>query len=246
EIEMPLIPILADMDMAGVLLDVPFLHELSDNLNGRLRTLEQEIEDLSGGYGPFNPGSPKQLNEVLFEHLKLSTEGLRKTSHGYSTAADVLENLRGEHPIVEKVLHWRELQKLQSTYVDALPTLVNPQTGRVHTSFNQTGTSTGRVSSSNPNLQNIPIRSEEGRRVRRAFIAPKGHRLLAVDYSQVELRILAHYSQDEALLRAFREGQDIHRATAAAVYHVPLDEVTYEQRSFAKSVNFGLMYGMGA
>lgn len=246
EIEMPLIPVLADMDMAGVLLDVPFLKDLSANLNARLRTLEQEIEALSGGYGPFNPGSPKQLNEVLFEHLKLTTDGLRKTSHGYSTAADVLESLRGEHPIVEKVLQWRELQKLVSTYVDALPTLVNPHTGRLHTSFNQTGTSTGRVSSSNPNLQNIPIRTEEGRRVRRAFIAPQGHRLLSVDYSQVELRILAHFSQDEGLLSAFREGKDIHRATAAAVYHVPLEEVTYEQRSFAKSVNFGLMYGMGA
>lgn len=246
EIEMPLIPVIADMDMAGVLLDVTFLRELSDDLNARLRALEQEIEALSGGYGPFNPGSPKQLNEVLFDHLKLTTEGLRKTSHGFSTAADVLDSLRGEHPIIEKVMAWRELQKLQSTYVDALPMLVNPHTGRVHTSFNQTGTSTGRVSSSNPNLQNIPIRTEEGRRVRRAFIAPAGHRLLSVDYSQVELRILAHYSQDAALLRAFHEGQDIHRATAAAVYHVPLKDVTYEQRSFAKSVNFGLMYGMGA
>jgi len=246
EIEMPLIPVVADMDMAGVLLDVPFLRELSAELNERLRALEKEIEALSDGYGPFNPGSPKQLNEVLFEHLKLTTDGLRKTSHGYSTAADVLDSLRGEHPIVEKVLHWRELQKLQSTYVDALPTLINPRTGRVHTSFNQTGTATGRLSSSNPNLQNIPIRTEEGRRVRRAFIAPPGHHLLSVDYSQVELRILAHYSQDKALLAAFREGQDIHRATAAAVYHVPLEEVTYEQRSFAKSVNFGLMYGMGA
>ncbi|HMM29014.1 MAG TPA: DNA polymerase I [Aggregatilineaceae bacterium] len=246
EIEMPLIPVIADMDMAGVLLDVAFLRELSDDLNARLRTLEQEIEALSDGYGPFNPGSPKQLNEVLFDHLKLATDGLRKTSHGFSTAADVLDGLRGEHPIVDKVMTWRELQKLQSTYVDALPMLVNPHTGRVHTSFNQTGTSTGRVSSSNPNLQNIPIRTEEGRRVRRAFIAPAGRRLLSVDYSQVELRILAHYSQDAALLRAFREGQDIHRATAAAVYHVPLEAVTYEQRSFAKSVNFGLMYGMGA
>ena len=246
EIEMPLVPIIADMDMAGVLLDVPFLREMSAELSERLRVLEQEIDALSGGYGHFNPGSPKQLNEVLFDHLKLTTEGLRKTSHGFSTAADVLESLRGEHPIVEKILHWRELQKLQSTYVDALPTLVHPLTGRVHTSFNQTGTSTGRLSSSNPNLQNIPIRTEEGRRVRRAFIAPAGHCLLSVDYSQVELRILAHYSQDAALLAAFREGQDIHRATAAAVYHVPLEEVTYEQRSFAKSVNFGLMYGMGA
>ena len=246
EIEMPLLPVLADMDMAGVLLDVPYLREMSVELNERIQALEQEIQALSDGYGPFNPGSPKQLNDVLFKHLKLTTDGLRKTTQGYSTAADVLESLRGEHPIIEKVLHWRELQKLLSTYVDALPSLVNPHTGRLHTSFNQTGTSTGRVSSSNPNLQNIPIRNEEGRRVRRAFIAPKGHRLLSVDYSQVELRILAHFSQDPALLGAFREGKDIHRATAAAVHRVPLEDVTYEQRSFAKSVNFGLMYGMGA
>jgi DNA polymerase-1 len=183
---------------------------------------------------------------VLFDTLELPTEGLRKTTHGFSTAVDVLESLQDEHPIIEKIMAWRELSKLQSTYVDALPELVNPDTGRVHTSFNQTGTSTGRLSSSNPNLQNIPIRTEEGRRVRRAFVAPEGHVLLAVDYSQVELRILAHYSQDAALMAAFREGQDIHRATAAAVHHIAPEDVTYEQRRFAKAVNFGLMYGMGA
>ena len=158
----------------------------------------------------------------------------------------MLESLREAHPIVGVILQWRELSKLQSTYVEALPEMVNPATGRVHTSFNQTGTLTGRMSSTNPNLQNIPIRSEEGRRVRHAFIAPEGHHLLGVDYSQVELRILAHYSQDQALLDAFHHGQDIHRATAAAVHNVALEDVTYEQRSFAKSVNFGLMYGMGA
>lgn len=246
EIEMPLVPVIADMEMAGVLLDVDFLAELSADLSTRLGALQEEIYDLSGGYGEFNLGSPKQLNDVLFGKLGLPTEGLRKTTHGFSTDAATLDALREHHPIVNEILRWRELSKLQSTYVDALPALVNPVTGRVHTSFNQTGAATGRLSSSNPNLQNIPIRSEEGRRVRRAFIAPEGYQLLAVDYSQVELRILAHYSQDAALLRAFHERQDIHRATAAAVYHIPPEEVTYEQRSFAKSVNFGLMYGMGA
>ncbi|MBN1681219.1 MAG: DNA polymerase I [Anaerolineae bacterium] len=246
DLEMPLVPVIADMEMAGVMLDVNYLHDLSADLSERLGALQTEIYDLTGGYGVFNLGSPKQLNDVLFGKLGLSAEGIRKTTHGFSTAADVLESLRDEHPIVGKILDWRELSKLKSTYVDALPALVNPRTGRVHTSFNQTGTVTGRLSSSDPNLQNIPIRSEEGRRVRHAFIAPPGHQLLAVDYSQVELRVLAHYSQDAALMEAFRRGEDIHRATAAAVHHIPLDEVTYDQRRFAKAVNFGLMYGMGA
>jgi DNA polymerase-1 len=246
EVEMPLVPVIADMEMTGVLLDVGYLGALSADLAARLAALEEEIYANSGGYGRFNLGSPKQLNDVLFGKLRLPTEGLRKTTHGFSTDAGTLEALKDRHPIVGLILNWRELDKLRSTYVDALPALVNPQTGRVHTNFNQTGTVTGRLSSSDPNLQNIPIRSEEGRRVRRAFIAPPGHSLLAVDYSQVELRILAHYSQDAALLKAFHDGVDIHRATAAAVYQVPLDGVTYEQRRFAKAVNFGLMYGMGA
>jgi len=246
EIEMPLVPVIADMEMAGVLLDVPFLRAMSAELARRSAQLEQEAYALSGGYGEFNLGSPKQLNDVLFGKLGLPAEGLRKTTHGFSTDAATLEGLAGTHPIIDVILAWRELTKLQSTYVDALPALINPQTGRVHTSFNQTGTVTGRLSSSNPNLQNIPIRTEEGRRVRRAFIAPPGHRLLAVDYSQVELRILAHTSQDEALMQAFRDGMDIHRATAAAVYGIPLEAVPYAQRRFAKAVNFGLMYGMGA
>lgn len=246
EIEMPLIPVLADMEMAGVLLDVDFLRALSADLGERLNALEQQAYDLSGGYGEFNLGSPRQINEVLFEKLRLPTAGLRKTTHGFTTEAGTLEAMRGLHPIVDVILQWRELSKLKSTYVDALPALVNPDTGRVHTNFNQTGTVTGRLSSSDPNLQNIPVRTEEGRRVRQAFIAPLGHKLLSVDYSQVELRILAHYSKDPALLKAFHDGVDIHRATAAAVYGIPLEQVTYEQRRFAKAVNFGLMYGMGA
>ncbi len=246
EIEMPLLPVIADMEMAGVLLDVPYLKELSVDLSERLAALETEIYSQSGGYGKFNLGSPKQLNDVLFGKLGLPTERLRKTTHGFSTDVVTLEALKDAHPIVGLILNWRELSKLQTTYVDALPLMINPETGRVHTSFNQAGAATGRLSSTNPNLQNIPIRTEEGRRVRRAFITPPGSKLLAVDYSQVELRILAHYGQDETLLKAFHEGQDIHRATAAAVYKIPPEQVTYEQRSFAKSVNFGLMYGMGA
>lgn len=245
-LELPLIPVIAAMQQAGVLLDNAFLKAMSGRLTERLTHLEQEIFALSGGYGAFNINSPKQLNDVLFGKLGLPVEGLKKTSHGYSTNAATLEQLKYEHEIVRLILSYRELTKLQGTYVDALPMLVNPRTGRLHTSYNQTGTTTGRLSSNNPNLQNIPIRTELGREVRRAFVAPEGRVLLAVDYSQIELRVLAHISQDETLLRAFAHDQDIHRATAAAVYDIELDEVTYEQRSFAKRVNFGLIYGMGA
>ncbi len=243
-LEMPLTPVIAAMEQAGVVLDTPYLKEMSEQLAVELARLEHEIYGYAGS--EFNIGSPKQLNEVLFDKLGLSVEGLKKTQHGYSTDAATLDNLKNDHPIVKVILEHREVAKLKGTYVDALPALVNPQTGRVHTSFNPTGTSTGRFSSSNPNLQNIPIRTELGRQVRRAFVAPPGSVLLSVDYSQVELRILAHISQDQTLLEAFRQNQDIHRATAGAVYGVPLEAVTYEQRSFAKRVNFGLIYGMGA
>lgn len=245
-LEMPLIPVIASMERAGVVLDSQFLVQMSQELTVELKRLENEIHTLSGVSGEFNINSPKQLNDVLFNKLALSVEGLKKTQHGYSTDAATLENLKDTHPIVALILQHREVSKLKGTYVDALPALVNPQTGRVHTSYNQTGTSTGRFSSSNPNLQNIPIRTELGRQVRRAFIAPAGRVLLGVDYSQVELRILAHISGDQTLLEAFRQEQDIHRATAAAVYGIDLEKVTYEQRSFAKRVNFGLIYGMGA
>lgn len=244
-LEMPLIPVIASMERAGVALDVPYLDEMSQRLAAQLHELEQEIYRTSG-YGEFNINSPKQLNEVLFDKLGLSAQGVKKTTHGYSTDAATLDILKDEHEVVRLILDYRELSKLKGTYVDALPQLVNPQTGRVHTSYNQTGASTGRMSSSNPNLQNIPIRTEVGREVRRAFIAPEGKLLLSVDYSQIELRVLAHISQDATLLEAFAQGQDIHAATAAAVYGVPVNEVTYEQRSFAKRVNFGLIYGMGA
>jgi DNA polymerase-1 len=245
-LEMPLVPIITEMEQAGVTLAVNYLRELSQRLTTQIKALENEIYALSGGYGSFNINSPKQLNDVLFGKLGLSVEGLKKTTHGYSTDAATLEGLRGTHPIIREILEYRELTKLQGTYVDALPELVNPQTGRIHTSYNQTGTSTGRLSSNNPNLQNIPIRTEQGREVRRAFVADTGNLLLSVDYSQIELRVLAHISQDATLLNAFAQDQDIHRATAAAVNRIELEAVTYEQRSFAKRVNFGLIYGMGA
>ena len=244
-LEMPLVPVISAMEQVGVMLDVPFLKDMSERLSAQLGDIEQTIYDLGGG-DEFNINSPRQLNDVLFENLKLPVDGLKKTTHGYSTNVATLEILRDKHPIIEHILQYRELSKLQNTYVDALPQLVNPRTGRVHTHYNQTGAATGRFSSSNPNLQNIPIRTELGREVRRAFIAPAGKYLLAVDYSQIELRVMAHISQDKTLLEAFRQGQDIHQATAAAVNRIPAEDVTYEQRNFAKRVNFGLMYGMGA
>ncbi len=244
-LEIPLIPVISAIERVGVVLDTRYLSELSTKLTGMLAQLEDEIFTVSE-YGKFNINSPKQLNDVLFEKLKLPTEGLRKTTHGYSTDAAVLESLSGQHIVVDKILDYREVSKLKGTYVDALPLLINTQTGRVHTSYNQAGSTTGRLSSSNPNLQNIPIRTELGREVRRAFVAAEGNKLLSVDYSQVELRILAHISQDKTLLEAFAQGQDIHAATAAAVSGIPVEQVTKEQRNFAKRVNFGLIYGMGA
>ena len=246
EIEMPLIHVLSEMEQEGVGIDVAFFEEMSEDLEARLEELEKEIWEIAGS--SFNVNSTQQLSQVLFEDLGLPHRGLRKTKSGYySTAADVLESLQeaDETGIIDAIFEYRELQKLKSTYVDALPQLVNEKTGRLHSSFNQTGTVTGRIASSNPNLQNIPVRSEVGMQIRRGFVARPGWLIVAADYSQVELRILAHISQDDALLEAFRQDQDIHRATAAAVYSVGLDEVSFEQRQFAKSVNFGLIYGMG-
>jgi DNA polymerase-1 len=247
DIEMPLIPVLAAMEKEGVGVDVDFFRQMSKELQVRLVELEKQICDIAGEV--FNINSTQQLSDILFKKLKLHHEGLRKTKSGhYSTAADVLEGLRtsDETGIINAITEYRELGKLKSTYVDALPEMVNAGTGRIHTSYSQTGAVTGRIASSNPNLQNIPIRTEVGQQIRRGFVARPGWLFLAVDYSQVELRILAHVSQDEALLQAFREDQDIHRTTAAAVYNIPVEEVTYNQRRFAKAVNFGLIYGMGA
>lgn len=253
EMEMPLVPVLTDMERNGVLIDTNELARQSVALQTDMNRLEGEIYASSGGYGPFNINSPKQLNDVLFGKLGIKTEGLRRTTHGITTDAATLEELASQYPqypILKLILEYRELAKLKGTYVDALPALVIPATGRVHTDFNQTGTSSGRLSSSNPNLQNIPIRTEAGRRVRAAFIAPPDYVLLSVDYSQVELRIAAHIAAerygDTALLDAFAQGQDIHAATAAIVYGIPLAEVTKTHRMFAKRVNFGILYGMGA
>ncbi len=246
EIEMPLISVLAEMEMSGVLLDLPFFSEMATELQGRMAGIEKRVFELVGK--PFNINSTQQLSDVLFVHLGLlPPDRGRKTASGkYSTSADVLEALRGKHPVVDLVLEHRELSKLKSTYVDALPAAVDSKTGRVHTSYSQTGAVTGRLSSSNPNLQNIPIRTEEGRRVRNGFIAAKGNVLLSVDYSQIELRIVAHMAGDESMLAAFRAGQDIHATTAAAVHGIPLEQVTKDMRRHAKAINFGLIYGMSA
>jgi len=240
EVEMPLIPILASMERTGVALDTDLLRHMSQSLGKQLLELEQGIYNNVGH--KFNINSPRQLGMVLFDELKLS--GAKKTKTGYSTDASVLEGLREAHPVPKLVLEYRQLMKLKSTYVDALPALINPDTGRVHTSFNQAATATGRLSSSDPNLQNIPIRGELGRHIRQAFIAQPPSLLLAGDYSQIDLRVLAHLSQDARLLAAFREDEDIHAATAAEVFGVDLNQITPEMRRVAKVVNFGVIYGM--
>jgi DNA polymerase-1 len=244
--EMPLIPVLAAMDTVGIELDADFFKRFSGELGGRLAEIEGQIQD-AVGY-EFNLNSTQQLSEALFDKLGLEPpDRAKKTSSGhYSTAASVLEAMSGQHQVIDWVLEYRELEKLRSTYVDSLPEQINPETGRVHTSFNQTGTVTGRIASSDPNLQNIPTRTEIGRRVRNGFVAREGWQLLAVDYSQIELRIVAHMAQDEAMLAAFRAGQDIHATTAAAVQGIALDEVTPQMRRHAKAINFGLIYGMSA
>lgn len=243
EIEMPLIAVLAQMELAGIMLDKNFFQKMEDELKKRLEEIETEVHRLVGY--TFNINSTQQLSIALFETLELDSPNKKKTASGYySTNAAVLEELQGKHSVVDLMLEYRELSKLQSTYVKTLPEQINSRTGRVHTSFSQTGSVTGRLSSSNPNLQNIPTRTELGRKVRNGFIAPADHGLLAVDYSQVELRIVAHMSKDEAMLAAFKANQDIHAATASAIYEVPIEKVTKEQRRHAKAINFGLIYGM--
>ena len=244
EVEMPFIPILADMELAGISLDTDFLAELSLNMSAKLETIEQRIYDIVG-HG-FNINSTQQLSTVLFDELGLQPPSrTRRTASGhYSTAAAVLDELREAHPIIEYILEQREIAKLKSTYADSLPQQVNPETNRVHTSFNQTGSVTGRLASSSPNLQNIPIRTDLGREIRRAFIPAVGQLLLSVDYSQIELRIVAHIAGDEAMVEAFQEDQDIHATTAAAIYGASIEEVTPSMRRHAKAINFGLIYGM--
>ncbi|MFA6043057.1 MAG: DNA polymerase I [Patescibacteria group bacterium] len=244
DIEMPLIPVLSRMELAGVKLDTKVLAKLGAELHTSIRRLEKQIH----GYAKsdFNISSPLQLKVVLFETLKLPTEGIKKTKTGISTAVDELEKLQGKHPIIDAIMEYREVTKLLNTYVEALPELVQKQTGRVHTDFNQTVAATGRLSSNNPNLQNIPIRTELGREIRKAFIAEKGFQLVSVDYSQIELRVVASLAKEEKMIDAFKHGADIHQATAADIFNIPVEQVTKDQRSAAKEVNFGVLYGMGA
>jgi DNA polymerase I len=246
EIDMPLSAVLAEMEMTGAKIDTEFFGVMSKDLTSRLAEIEKEIFGHVGK--TFNINSPQQLSDVLFNHLRLEPpdKGRKTTTGFYSTSADVLEALRGKHPVLDFVLEHRELSKLKSTYVDALPAAINPNTGRVHTSYSQIGVVTGRLSSNNPNLQNIPIRTETGRKVRNGFIADEGNVLLSVDYSQIELRIVAHMAEDEAMLTAFRAGEDIHATTAAAIYDIELEKVTKDMRRHAKAINFGLIYGMSA
>lgn len=241
-LEMPLVPLLAAMEKTGILVDTKILSEMSEEFAHKLTLLEEKIFSLAGD--PFNINSPKQLGSILFDTLQLPHG--RKTKTGYSTDVKVLEKLSNYHELPAAVLEHRTLSKLKSTYVDKLATLVHPKTGRVHTSFNQTVTATGRLSSSNPNLQNIPIRSPEGQRIRQAFIAEKGKTLLAADYSQIDLRVLAHYSGDKALIDAFTAGKDVHNQTAAEIFRVHSALITPQMRRVAKSINFGIVYGMSA
>ena len=243
EIEQPLVPVLLRMERTGVLLDADLLQKQSAEIAVRLHELDKQSHEAAGQ--PFNLGSPKQLQEILFEKQQLPV--IRKTPKGQpSTAEDVLQELAIDYELPRLILDYRGLSKLKSTYTDRLPGQINARTGRVHTSYHQAVTATGRLSSSDPNLQNIPIRSAEGRRIRQAFVAPAGHRLLSADYSQIELRIMAHLSGDEGLLQAFADDQDIHRATAAEVFSIAPDQVSDDQRRSAKAINFGLIYGMSA
>ena len=244
DIEMPLMPVLADMELAGVRLNTEALQQVGEQHTREMREIEQEIYALAGE--EFNIQSPRQVGVLLFEKLQLDSKAKKTKTGQYVTSEEVLERLRTKHPIVEKILQYRGKRKLLSTYIEALPKLVNPRTGHIHTSFNQTITATGRLSSSNPNLQNIPVRSADGKEIRKAFIPDEGQLFFSADYSQIELRIMAHLSGDEGLIEDFRLGHDIHAATAAKIFHKELEEVTREERGRAKTANFGIIYGITA
>ncbi len=244
DIEMPLVRVLADMEANGARIDSDALKASSESMTATMNALEQEIQKLAGF--EFNVNSPKQVGEALFDRLHIA-EKAKKTKGGqYVTSEEVLEGYRGKHPVIGKILEYRGVKKLLSTYIDALPKLVNPKTGRIHTSFNQAVTATGRLSSSNPNLQNIPVRDEQGREIRKVFIPDDGCIFLSADYSQIELRLMAHLSGDENMIEAFQSGKDIHAATAAKIYKVPIEDVTSEMRRRAKTANFGIIYGISA
>ena len=244
EVEMPLIPVLSEMECEGVELDVKFFEKMSKDVHKSIDSLTKKIHNAAGR--EFNVSSSVQLRRVLFEEMNLPTENIKKGKTGYSTAASELEKLRGKHSIIKYIEEYREVTKLQNTYIDVLPTLVDPKTNRVHTTFNQTIAATGRLSSVNPNLQNIPTRTELGRKIRNGFVAKEGCVLMAADYSQIELRVAAHLSKDKELIRIFKEGEDVHTATAATIHRIPIKDVTKQIRSTAKEVNFGVLYGMGA
>ena len=246
EIEIPLVPVLADMEKEGINLDVDFLKKMSVEMTAESKALEQKIYETAGE--TFNLASPKQLGDVLFDKMKIGGAKQKKTKTGqYATGEEILSYLANDNPIVKDILEWRQMVKLQSTYIDALPNQVDAKTGRVHTDYMQTVAATGRLSSNNPNLQNIPVRSERGRQIRKAFIArDENHTLVSADYSQIELRIIAALCGEENMIEAFRNNEDIHKSTAAKVFNVPLEEVTKEQRSHAKTVNFGIIYGVSA
>ena len=244
DIEMPLMPVLARMEMEGVCLDTKSLAETAKQFTERMELLEKEIFELAGH--SFMLTSPRQVGEVLFDELKLNEKAKKTKSGQYQTGEEVLEAIRSRHPIVGKILAHRGLKKLLSTYVEALPKLINPETHRIHTSFNQAVTATGRLSSSNPNLQNIPVRGEDGREIRKAFVPGTGDVFFSADYSQIELRIMAHLSKDENLVKDFCEGKDIHAATAARIFHKPLEDVSRDERRKAKTANFGIIYGISA
>lgn len=244
DIELPLIPVLTSMELAGARIDVKALNDYSVSLTEQMNRLEAECHTLAGV--PFNTASPAQVGEVLFDHLKIDPKAKKTKTGQYSTTEDILLKLRDRHPLVDKILELRGIRKLLSTYVNALPALINPATGRIHTTYNQTVTATGRLSSTNPNLQNIPVRSDDGKEIRRAFIPADGNVFFSADYSQIELRLVADLSHDQTMLDAFAHGHDIHAITAARIYHKPLEQVTSDERRKAKTANFGILYGISA
>jgi DNA polymerase I len=243
KMEIPLIKVLASMERSGISLDLKFLEQLRKKVRSDIEKLEKKIFELAKE--KFNLNSPKQLKEVLYEKIKISSQGVKKIKTGFSTASEELEKIKDLHPIIKFIQSYRELNKLESTYIKALPKLISPKSKRIHTSFNQSITATGRLSSSNPNLQNIPVKTELGNKIRQAFIAPQGKKFLSLDYSQIELRIMAHLSKDKKLIKAFQEDIDIHQATAASINNISLEDVSEELRNSAKAINFGILYGQG-
>ena len=244
KMELPLVPVLAEMELNGISLDVKFLKTMEKEFAIEIKKTSKQIFKLAGS--EFNISSPLQLKKILFEDLEISTDRIKKTKTGLSTAASELEKMLDRHEIIPLIIQYRELTKLQSTYIKALPELVNPKTKRIHTSFNQAVTATGRLSSSDPNLQNIPIRTALGRRIRQAFVAPRDYMLLAADYSQIELRLAAALSRDPKMTTSFKQGEDIHARTAAEIHKISLKDVTKDIRRTAKEVNFGVLYGLGS